>query len=440
MSTEITTPMLPESVSEATVLAWHKEVGEPFKRDELLIELETEKIVLEIPAPDDGVLTEIRKGAGETVVEGDVLGAIGNGTVAAVPETSEKTEATQATLEEVVQSAEPAPEPQPVPEMQPKTGGQPSPAALVLASEKGIDISILVGTGRDGRITKADVMQAVEAESEAESVSDPVASTPQLLPAEQPDKPQPTVAAEPPVVVSDPAAGERGVKRQPMSRIRRTIAARLVQAQQTAALLTTFNEVDMSAVMALRTKHREDFESRHGTRLGFMSFFVKAAVESLKAVPAVNAIIEGDEIVYHDFCDIGIAVSSPRGLVVPILRDAHLMGFGEIEKTIRDFGERAKSGSLTLDELTGGTFTITNGGVFGSLVSTPIVNPPQSAILGMHKIQERPVVENGEVVIRPMMYLALTYDHRIIDGREAVTFLVGIKEGLEDPSRILLEL
>ena len=442
MSTEITTPMLPESVSEATVLAWHKEVGEPFKRDELLIELETEKIVLEIPAPDNGVLTEIRKGAGETVVEGDVLGAIGNSTAVSEPETSKEPEATQAALEEMAEPAEPElePEPEPEVEMRPETGGQPSPAARVLASEKGIDISAVVGTGRDGRITKADVMQAAEAESAAEPVSEPVASAPQSLPAVQPDSPLPSVAAQQPEVMSSADSGERSVKRQPMSRIRRTIAARLVQAQQTAALLTTFNEVDMSAVMALRTKHRDNFESKHGTRLGFMSFFVKAAVESLKAVPAVNAIIEGDEIVYHDFCDVGIAVSSPRGLVVPILRDAHLMGFGEIEKTIRDFGERARSGSLTLDELTGGTFTITNGGVFGSLVSTPIVNPPQSAILGMHKIQERPVVENGEVVVRPMMYLALTYDHRIIDGREAVTFLVGIKEGLEDPSRILLEL
>ena len=436
MSTEITTPMLPESVSEATILAWHKEVGEPFKQDELLIELETEKIVLEIPAPNDGVLTEIRKSAGETVVEGDVLGAIGNSTAVAEPATSNKTETTQVAVEE---KAEPA-DPEPASEVRPETGGQPSPAARVLASEKDIDISVVAGTGRDGRITKADVMQAVEAKAAAEPVSEPVVAAPKSLPEERPDNPAPTVAAQQPVVESEAASGERSVKRQPMSRIRRTIAARLVQAQQTAALLTTFNEVDMSAVMALRTKHRDSFESKHGTRLGFMSFFVKAAVESLKAVPAVNAIIEGDEIVYHDFCDVGIAVSSPRGLVVPILRDAHLMGFGEIEKTIRDFGERARAGSLTLDELAGGTFTITNGGVFGSLVSTPIVNPPQSAILGMHKIQERPVVENGEVVVRPMMYLALTYDHRIIDGREAVTFLVGIKEGLEDPSRILLEL
>ena len=406
MSTEITTPMLPESVSEATVLAWHKEVGEPFKRDELLIELETEKIVLEIPAPDDGVLTEIHKGAGETVVEGDVLGAIGNSTAIVEPVMSKEPEPAQVAL---VEKTEPA-EPEPKPEVRSETGGPPSPAARVLASEKGIDISAVTGTGRDGRITKADVMQAIEAKSSAEPVSESVAAVaPKPLPAEQPDNPLPTTAAQQPAVVSEAASSERSVKRQPMSRIRRTIAARLVQAQQTAALLTTFNEVDMSAVMALRTKHRDNFESKHGTRLGFMSFFVKAAVESLKAVPAVNAIIEGDEIVYHDYCDVGIAVSSPRGLVVPILRDAHLMGFGEIEKTIRDFGERARSGSLTLDELTGGTFTITNGGVFGSLVSTPIVNPPQSAILGMHKIQERPVVENGEVVVRPMMYLALTY-------------------------------
>lgn len=424
MSTEIKTPMLPESVSEATVLAWHKAVGETFRRDELLIELETEKIVLEVPAPDDGVLSEIRKPAGETIFEGDVLGVVD---AAAAPVDAQSPRAPEP--EKTPQSKTSAPS-KPAATANPTTkDGNLSPAARRVASESGVDTSTVTGTGRNGRITKADVLQAVEAKA---ADSGPAAPPPPTAVVQVP-----TVAPSPPPPVN---SGERSVRRQHMTRLRRTIADRLVQAQQTAALLTTFNEVDMSAVMALRKKFRDDFESKHGARLGFMSFFVKAAVESLKAIPAVNAIIDGNDIVHHDYCDVGIAVSSPRGLVVPVLRDAQAMGFSEIEKRIRDFGERARTGALTLDELTGGTFTITNGGVFGSLVSTPIVNPPQSAILGMHKIQERPVVENGQVVVRPMMYLALTYDHRIIDGREAVTFLVGIKDGLEDPSRLLLEL
>ena len=418
MSIEIKTPMLPESVSEATVLSWTKLVGESVERDEVLIELETEKIVLEVPAPQSGQVGRIMKGEGSVTVEGDILGVIETGKTESRP-----------------QPAEPAATPKPEPVAPPEVKTEPekpepilSPAARRVAAEHKIDVSKVSGTGKDGRITKPDVESMVQAEAQPE---------PEKLVKEIAEAlPQPEEAPS----VTPPTSNERSVRHQTMSRIRRTIADRLVQSQQTAALLTTFNEVDMSAVMDLRKKYRDEFEKKHETRLGFMSFFVKAAVESLKAIPAVNAQIDGNEIVYHNYCDVGIAVSSPRGLVVPILRNAERMSFAEIEQQIRDFGGRAQRGALTLAELSGGTFTITNGGVFGSLVSTPIVNPPQSAILGMHKIQERPMAEDGKVVIRPMMYLALTYDHRIIDGREAVTFLVGIKRGLEDPSRLLLEL
>ena len=411
MSIEIKTPMLPESVSEATVLAWHKNVGDGFRRDELLVEIETEKIVLEVPAPSDGVVDEIFKSAGDTIYENDVLAVVS----ASAQESEElpleipAQKATQDEKTEVEDSSA-------VVKIEEKL----SPAVRRFAAEQGIDVSKVAGSGKEGRVTKADLVKLMESKD-----------------AKAPPKPADDVVKE----AAKPVAAEgREARRQPMSRIRRTIADRLVQAQHTAALLTTFNEVDMSAVMALRKQYRELFENKHDARLGFMSFFVKAAVESLKSIPAVNATIDGNDIVYHDYYDVGIAVSSPRGLVVPIVRDAHLKGFAQIEQQIRDFGERAKSGTLSLDELSGGTFTITNGGVFGSLISTPIVNPPQSAILGMHKIQERPVVENGAIVARPMMYLALTYDHRIVDGREAVTFLIGIKDAIEDPSRLLLEL
>ena len=408
MQFEIKTPSLPESVSEATMLNWHKSVGDAVSRGESLVDIETEKIVLEIPVPEDGVLKEIVKQEGETIYADEVLGILETGI--------ESTEAAQ---------TDEAPEPPAAEPEEPETPFA-SPAARRAASEHAVDVENVDGTGKDGRITKGDVLDVVEAQ-----VAEPVAE-----PAPEP----PPRSISPPVQeVEPPVPGERSERRQPMSRIRRTIANRLVASQQTAALLTTFNEVDLSAVMSIRTKYREKFESKHGVRLGFMSFFVKASVEALKAIPAVNASIDGDDIVYRDYCDIGIAVSSPRGLVVPIVRDAQNKSFSGIEQEIRGFGERAASGSLTMQELTGGTFTITNGGVFGSLVSTPIVNPPQSAILGMHKIQQRPIAENGEVVIRPMMYLALTYDHRIIDGREAVTFLVNIKESLEDPTRLLLE-
>ena len=411
MSIEIKTPMLPESVSEATVLAWHKNVGDGFRRDELLVEIETEKIVLEVPAPSDGVVDEILKSAGDTIYENDVLAFVS----ASAQESEElpleipAQKATQDEKTEVEESSTAV-----------KTEEKLSPAVRRLVDEHGIDVSKVAGSGKEGRVTKADLVNLIESKD-----------------TKAPQKPADDVVKE---AAKSVAAEGREVRRQSMSRIRRTIADRLVQAQHTAALLTTFNEVDMSAVMALRKQYRELFENKHDARLGFMSFFVKAAVESLKSIPAVNAIIDGNDIVYHNYYDVGIAVSSPRGLVVPIVRDAHLKGFAQIEQQIRDFGERAKSGTLSLNELSGGTFTITNGGVFGSLLSTPIVNPPQSAILGMHKIQERPVVVNGAIVARPMMYLALTYDHRIIDGREAVTFLIGIKDAIEDPSRLLLEL
>ena len=411
MSIEIKTPMLPESVSEATVLAWHKNVGDGFRRDELLVEIETEKIVLEVPAPSDGVVDEILKSAGDTIYADDVLAVVS----ASAQESEElplEIPAQKAAQDEKTEVEESPAAVKPEEKL--------SPAVRRLVGEHGIDVSKVAGSGKEGRVTKADLVNLIESKD-----------------TEAPPKPTDDVVKE----AAKPVAAEgRESRHQPMSRIRRTIAERLVQAQHTAALLTTFNEVDMSAVMALRKQYRELFENKHDARLGFMSFFVKAAVESLKSIPAVNAIIDGNDIVYHDYYDVGIAVSSPRGLVVPIVRDAHLKGFAQIEQQIRDFGERAKLGTLSLNELSGGTFTITNGGVFGSLVSTPIVNPPQSAILGMHKIQERPVVENGAIVARPMMYLALTYDHRIIDGREAVTFLIGIKDAIEDPSRLLLEL
>ena len=412
MQVEIKTPMLPESVSEATLLSWKKQPGESVQQDELLIEIETDKIVLEVPAPSNGVLKEVLKAEGDTIYEGDLLAVVdsaaeGNGAVEPEPEPEQHEESTEV-QDDPSEAA---------------TDDRHGPAVRRMAAEENLDLDQVEGTGKGGRITKTDLIDGDQKKAEASPPPPP-----------QTIKPAPAVA---PV-----AAGvdDRSERRQPMSRIRRTIANRLIQAQHGAALLTTFNEVDLSEVIALRKKYRDEFEKKHGAKLGFMSFFVKAAVESLRAIEAVNAIIDGNDIVYHDYCDVGIAVSSPRGLVVPIIRNAEHMSFAQIENQIRDFGERARSGSLSLDELSGGTFTITNGGIFGSLVSTPIINPPQSAILGMHKIQERPVAINGEVVIRPMMYLALTYDHRIIDGREAVTFLVNIKESLEDPSRLLLEL
>ncbi|KAA3632728.1 MAG: 2-oxoglutarate dehydrogenase complex dihydrolipoyllysine-residue succinyltransferase [Proteobacteria bacterium] len=420
MPSEIKVPTLPESVAEATVLEWHKKEGDRVKRDETLVELETEKVVLEVPAPQDGVLGSISHAAGDTVQEGDSL---------AIVEDANGDDAADASPvnEKAGESATAAPEPSARSDDLDRHG----PAVRALLDEHDLNPADIEGTGKDGRITKEDVLKHLDAEkSQKPSATPPDASG-------KSEAPRAEAPRELPVVDS---GRERKEWREPMSRIRQTIASRLVQAQQTAAMLTTFNEVDMSAVMSLRAKYKEDFEKRHGVRLGFMSFFVKAAADALNKFSMINAFIDGTDVVRHNYSDIGIAVSSPRGLLVPVLRDADLKGFARIEAEIADFGARARKAGITMDELSGGTFTITNGGIFGSLVSTPILNPPQSAILGMHKIQERPVAENGEVVIRPMMYLALSYDHRVVDGKEAVQFLVAIKSALEDPARLLLDL
>jgi 2-oxoglutarate dehydrogenase E2 component (dihydrolipoamide succinyltransferase) len=399
MLIEIKVPQLSESVSEATLLAWHKKVGEAVKRDENLIDIETDKVVLELPAPADGVLAKIIKADGVTVKAGEVIATIdteGKATASVVPAKA----GTQG-LAVAVKTTGPAPA---------------MPAARKMAEEKGIDTGTLAGSGRGGRVTKADVLAAA-----------PVAAKPSLTPVPAP-------------VSVDQILANRPEQRVPMSRLRARIAERLVQSQSTAAILTTFNEVNMQPVVDLRKKYQERFEKEHGVRLGFMSFFVKAAVHALKKYPIVNASIDGNDVVYHGYFDIGVAVGSPRGLVVPILRDADQMSFAEVEKKIADFGKRAQDGKLTIEELTGGTFSISNGGVFGSMLSTPIINPPQSAILGVHATRDRPVAEDGQVVIRPINYLALSYDHRIVDGREAVLSLVAIKEALEDPARLLLDL
>lgn len=393
MTTEIRVPQLPESVADATLVAWRKQPGEAVTRDENLADLETDKVVLEVPAPGAGVVKEWKVQPGTTVKSGDLLaifeeGAKGAAVTAPVAAAAPAASASKAT--------------------DPKL----SPAVRRVVEETKIDPASVTGTGRDGRLTKADVVSAASA-----------------------PKASPTVAA-----AATGPSGSRAEQRVPMTRLRARIADRLVQAQQTAALLTTFNEVDLTAVMELRARHKDRFEKEHGAKLGFMSFFVKASIEALRKYPVMNAAVEGNDIIYHEFYDIGVAVSTDRGLVVPVLRNAESLGFAQIEKQIVEYGTRARAGSLALEDLQGGTFTITNGGVFGSLLSTPIVNAPQSAILGMHKIQERPVVVNGQIVARPMMYLAVSYDHRIIDGREAVQFLVAIKDCLEDPGRMLLGL
>ena len=408
MIIEVKVPQLSESVSEATLLDWHKKEGEPVKRDENLIDIETDKVVLELPAPADGVLVKIIKNARDAVGSGEVIAQI---------DTEAKAGGALAPEKKPAAADKPAAE----------TSRPVMPSAQKLAAEKGVDTSSLRGTGRDGRVTKGDVLQA------AGRAPAPAAAAP--VSAARPALQQPA----PPVDVEALLSG-RPEQRVPMSRLRQRVAERLVQSQSTAAILTTFNEVNMAPVMEMRKRYQERFEREHGTRLGFMSFFVKAAVHALKRFPVVNASIDGTDIVYHGYFDVGVAVGSPRGLVVPILRDADRMSFAEIEKKIADFGKRAQDGKLGIEELTGGTFSISNGGVFGSMLSTPIINPPQSAILGVHLTKDRPVVENGEIVIRPMNYLALSYDHRIIDGREAVLFLVAIKEALEDPARLILEI
>jgi len=421
MIVEVKVPQLSESVAEATLLEWHKKPGDPVSRDENLIELETDKVVMELPSPSDGVLVEIVKDARSAVTSGEVIARIDTDAKAAAAAKP----AAAAPAPAAAAPAAPAVERTPPPVM---------PAAKKLAEEKGLDASKIQGSGRDGRVTKADVLAHV-------GRAGSYAVAPEAPPA-VPMTPAAARAAAPsaPPVNIERVLGERPEQRVPMSRLRARIAERLVHSQSTAAILTTFNEVNMQPVMSLRKTHQAAFEKEHGVRLGFMSFFVKAAVAALKKFPVVNASVDGNDIVYHGYFDIGIAVGSPRGLVVPILRDADQMSFAAIEKTIADFGKRAQDGKLAIEDLTGGTFSISNGGVFGSMLSTPIINPPQSAILGVHATKERPVVENGQIVIRPMNYLALSYDHRIIDGREAVLFLVAIKEALEDPARLLLEL
>ena len=404
MTIEIRVPQLPESVADATLVAWRKQPGETVSRDENLADLETDKVVLEVPAPSVGVLKELRVQAGATVKSGDLIAIFEEGAAAAAP-----AKATKPAAKEPSKGAakEPA-----------KESAKLGPAARRVVEEHGVDPSTVAGSGRDGRVTKGDVEAHVAKQGAAPAA--PVAAA--------------APAAAPPATPSGPRAEQR----VPMTRLRQRIAERLVQAQRNAALLTTFNEVDLSAVGELRARHKDRFEKEHGVKLGFMSFFVKASIEALRKFPVMNAAVDGTDIIYHEYYDIGVAVSTDRGLVVPVLRDAQAMGFAQIEKRIADYGTRARAGGLALEELQGGTFTITNGGVFGSMLSTPIVNAPQSAILGMHKIQDRAVVVGGQVVVRPMMYLAVSYDHRIIDGREAVQFLVAIKDALEDPGRMLL--
>ena len=434
MTVDVKVPVLAESVPDATLLEWRRQPGDRVDRDEILIELETDKVVLEVPAPEAGVLAEILKHTGDTVLSQEVLARIEPGADAParplglVPD----------------RAAEPA-----APSVQSAAAAgreRLSPAVRRLVEEHGLDPSTISGTGRDGRITKADVLAHIDASAPpAEPASAPGAVPADAAPAPEPPRAEaaPTASRPAPARVEsapgEPGPENRAERREPMSRLRRRIAERLVEAQHTAAILTTFNEVDMQPVIALRARHKESFERRHGVRLGFMSFFARAAVQALGRFSAVNARIDGGDIVYHDYCDIGVAVGSPRGLVVPILRNVEAMSFADIESRIAAFGAKARDGTLSIDDMSGGTFTISNGGVFGSLLSTPILNPPQSGILGMHKTEERPVVVNGEVVVRPMMYVALSYDHRIIDGREAVQFLVCVKEAIEDPARLLLD-
>ena len=409
MLVEVKVPQLSESVAEATLVAWHRKVGEYVKRDENLVDIETDKVVLETPAPDSGVLVSIVKGDGGTVVSKEVIATIDTEGKpdAKAAEAKPAKAAAKATAAAAVAAAPAA-----------------MPSAQKLAAENKVDTAAIAGTGRGGRVTKGDVIEALEAKPAAKV---PAASAPAA-----------TRAPAPAVDLSD--LGDRAEQRVPMSRLRARIAERLVQSQSTAAILTTFNEVDMQPVMDLRNRYKDRFEKEHGVKLGFMSFFVKAAVHALKKYPVVNASVDGNDIVYHGYYDVGIAVGSPRGLVVPILRNCDRMSIADIEKQIADFGKRAQDGKLAIEELTGGTFSISNGGVFGSMLSTPIINPPQSAILGVHATKERPVVVDGQIVIRPMNYLALSYDHRIIDGREAVLALVAMKEALEDPARLLLDL
>ncbi len=399
MAIEIKAPAFPESVADGTIATWHKQVGEAVKRDELLVDIETDKVVMEVMAPADGIVTQIIKAAGETVLSQELLGLFAEGAAASA-------------------SAAPAPE-KATPVAAPAVAAPMGPAARKMVTELGLGATEITGSGKGGRVTKEDVVQHTQTVASA----------------------APQVSASSPQVTSAPLPlGDRVERRVPMTRLRARIAERLLEAKQSTAMLTTFNEVNMAPVMALRKQYAEKFEKTHGVRLGFMSFFVKAAVEALRRFPGVNASLDGTDVVYHGYQDIGVAVSSDKGLVVPILRNTESMSLAEIETKVGEYGKKARDGKLTIEEMTGGTFSISNGGVFGSLLSTPILNPPQTAILGMHKIQDRPMAVNGQVVILPMMYLALSYDHRLIDGKEAVSFLVAIKEMVEDPTRMLLEI
>ena len=401
MSIEVKVPQLPESVTDATLVAWHKQPGEQVGRDENLVDLETDKVVLEVPAPASGVIKELKVENGATVTSGQVLAILEEGATAA----ASKPAAAQS------QAA--------APEAKAASAAKLAPSAKRMVEEHKLDAGQIAGSGRDGRISKGDVIQHMAGKEAA------------------PAKP----AAKPAAAVKLPSpSGARTEQRVPMTRLRARIAERLVQAQSTAAMLTTFNEVDLTAINEIRARYKDKFEKRHGVKLGFMSFFVKASIEALRRFPAVNASLDGSDIVYHEYYDIGVAVSTDRGLMVPVLRNAEMMSFAEIEVAVGAYAQKAREGSITLEELSGGTFTLTNGGVFGSLMSTPILNMPQSGILGMHKIQSRPVAIGDKIEIRPMMYLALSYDHRLVDGREAVTFLVRVKENLEDPDRLLLDL
>ena len=416
MTIEVRVPQLPESVADATLVSWHKKPGDSVVRDENLVDLETDKVVLEVPAPVAGILKEIKLTDGTTVTSGQLL--------AVIDETAAATPGAGAPAKDAVAESS-----------KPETAGKLSPAAKRVAEENKVDPKTVAGSGRDGRVSKSDVVNYLSAKEGAASPG-PAVGAPSAAASSAPAKTAPAQFVPPPSA----ARGNRAEQRVPMTRLRARIAERMVQAQATQALLTSFNEVDLQAVNELRARYKDQFEKQYGVKLGFMSFFSKACVEALKKFPSVNASVDGNDIVYHEYFDVGVAVSTDRGLIVPVLRDADQLSFADIEKSIANFASRARAGSITIEELTGGTFTITNGGVFGSLLSTPIVNSPQSAILGMHKIQDRPVVVAGQVVVRPMMYIALTYDHRIIDGREAVQFLVTVKQCLEDPARMVLHI
>ena len=408
MTTEVKVPALGESITEGTLGQWLKKPGDAVKADEAIASLETDKVAIEVNAPVAGVIGALTVNEGDTVEVGAVIATIEEGGAAAAPAKTEAPKAEDKPAETAAQQAPAVPS---------KTSDALSPSAKRAAGETGVDPASVSGTGKDGRVTRVDIEGAASSKTSA---------------------PAPASAA--PSSSASASSGSRKEERVKMTRLRQTVAKRLKEAQNTAAMLTTFNDVDMTEVIAARTKYKDLFEKKHGVRLGFMGFFVKAAVQALRDIPSVNGSIEGDEIVYHDYADISVAVSAPNGLVVPVIRDAQDLSVAAIEKTIGDFGKRAKDGTLKMEEMKGGTFTISNGGVFGSLMSTPIINPPQSAVLGLHRIEDRPVVRDGQVVVRPMMYMALSYDHRLIDGREAVTFLVALKNAIEDPTRLLIDL